>query len=58
LLGHDDQLGDADGVEELADRGLVQAELAADRRLVPPLSGQFVHGGVVLTEAGHDPHLG
>lgn len=58
LLGNNGQLGDAGGVQVFADRGPVQTELAADRRLVQSLSGQSVNSDVVFTKAGHDLLLG
>jgi hypothetical protein len=49
----DDIVGGA-GVDQLADGGLVQPELPADRRLRHPLVPQFVGGGMLLTQPGHD----
>ncbi|WYB34013.1 hypothetical protein WJ438_01135 [Streptomyces sp. GD-15H] len=51
-LGHD-VVGGA-GAHQFADGGLVQPELAADRRLRHPLFPQLVGGGVLLTQPGHD----
>jgi hypothetical protein len=57
LLGlGSDILGGA-GLGELAHGGLVQAELAADRRLGHPPGEQLVHGGVMLTQPSDDPLL-
>jgi hypothetical protein len=54
LLGDGGQVLDAAGIDELAHRGLVQPQLAADRCLGHALSCQFLHGRVVLAQPGHD----
>ncbi|MGI5438081.1 hypothetical protein ACQEV4_11855 [Streptomyces shenzhenensis] len=45
------------GVDQLADGGLVQPELPADRRLRHPLRPQLVGGGMLLPQPGHDLQL-